>query len=34
VRQLVSTLGDLLTRSQHAPEVILPGLHLVLVEKK
>jgi len=34
VRQLVSTLGDLLTRSQHAPGVILPGLHLVLVETK
>ncbi len=34
VRQLVSALGDLLTRSQRAPEVILPGLHLVIVEKK
>ena len=34
VRQLVRAFGDLLTRSQHAPGVILPGLHLVLFEKK
>jgi len=34
VRHLVKAFGDLLTRSQHAPGVILPALHLVLVEKK
>jgi len=34
VRQIVSILGDLLARSEHAPRVILPGLHLILAEKK
>ncbi len=34
VRKLVRTLRDLLTRSQRFPREDLPGLHLVLVERK
>ena len=33
VRQLISTLGELLARGERLPRVDLPGLHLVLVEK-
>lgn len=34
VRQLVSAFWDLLARSEHAPGVLLPALHLMLIEKK
>ena len=34
MRKLVRTLGDLLCRGGYSPRADLPGLHLVLVEKK
>ena len=34
VRSFVRAFRDLLTRSQHTPGVLLPGLHLMLIEKK
>jgi len=33
VRQLLSSLGQLLARSERLPRVDLPDLHLVLTEK-
>jgi hypothetical protein len=34
VRQLVWAIGDMLSRSELCPGADLPGLHLVLVERK